>query len=100
MTPENFAYWLQGFFEITTAGGAAPALNAEQTEIVRRHLNMVFLHAIDPSLGPEEHLEKLRDAHEDNSDAAKEKAVEDKARKFWSERTDFPTRFPNTRIMC
>ncbi len=37
MTPENFAYWLQGFSEIC---GQTPS--KEQWEIIKDHLNLVF----------------------------------------------------------
>jgi hypothetical protein len=46
MTARDFAYWLQGFFEIqkpTTIG-------ADQTEMIARHLALVFKHEIDPSI--------------------------------------------------
>lgn len=67
MTSRDFAYWLQGFFEITDAGGdpSAPkvGLTIAQTEMVRRHLALVFIHEIDPSAGPPEHQAKLDAAH-------------------------------------
>ncbi len=50
MKSVEFCYWLQGLFEL-----AKPTeLNAEQTELVRRHLSMVFVHEIDPSYPPEQ----------------------------------------------
>ena len=39
MTPENFAYWLQGFFELTDDG--LPLTNT-QVEIIKDHLTLVF----------------------------------------------------------
>lgn len=41
MDPENFVYWLQGFFEIT---GKPVSLNEEQTKMVKDHLEYVFQH--------------------------------------------------------
>jgi hypothetical protein len=38
MSPENFAYWLQGYFEISGAN----ELNAKQTQQVKDHLQLVF----------------------------------------------------------
>lgn len=38
MTPENFVYWLQGFFELSNKG----SLDYIQTQIIRDHLNLVF----------------------------------------------------------
>lgn len=40
MHPENFVYWLQGYFEISKA----EHLTAEQTEIVKQHLALVLHH--------------------------------------------------------
>jgi len=45
MTSRDFCYWLQGYFEISKAS----TLSEEQTQDVRNHLNMVFIHEIDPS---------------------------------------------------
>lgn len=45
MTPEQFCYWLQGFFELTRRGEAGQpvmGINHEQTTIIRDHLNLVF----------------------------------------------------------
>lgn len=47
MNSRDFAYWLQGFFELSRP----MALTVVQTEIIKRHLNMVFAHDIDPSHG-------------------------------------------------
>lgn len=57
MTGRDFAYWLQGAFELADL----KTLNEKQTDLVRRHLNMVFEHEIDPSFG--EDLEKLKEIH-------------------------------------
>lgn len=45
MTSRDFAYWLQGFFEVSSA----ETMTKEQTEVVKKHLNLVFFHEIDPS---------------------------------------------------
>jgi hypothetical protein len=47
MKSVEFCYWLQGLFELQNP----KKLNAEQTDLIRRHLNMVFKHEIDPSYG-------------------------------------------------
>jgi len=44
MTPENFAYWLQGFFEISESNH----LSEKQVLMIKNHLNLVFYHSIDP----------------------------------------------------
>lgn len=38
MTPENFTYWLQGYFEISPSNCLMP----EQVEIIKDHLDLVF----------------------------------------------------------
>lgn len=39
MSPENFCYWLQGFFEIT---GKVDTLTPDQIKMVQDHLGYVF----------------------------------------------------------
>lgn len=49
MTPVNFAYWLQGFFEIVENSETKDInLTPKQVEVIRAHLNLVFFHVIDP----------------------------------------------------
>lgn len=38
MTPENFAYWLQGFVELS---GSTPT--EEQWEVIKQHLQLIFV---------------------------------------------------------
>jgi hypothetical protein len=59
MTSRDFVYWLQGFFEI----GKPTTLSMEQTAMVKRHLEMVFIHEIDPSMGGPEKQAALNTAH-------------------------------------
>lgn len=61
MTSRDFAFWLQGFFEIT--GADSLTMNAEQVAMVKKHLALVFIHEIDPSMGGKDHQEKLNDIH-------------------------------------
>lgn len=60
MTSREFAYWLQGYFELTQVDGG---LTAAQADCIRRHLATVFIHEIDPSAGPPAHQAKLDEAH-------------------------------------
>lgn len=62
MTSRDFCYWLQGFFELQQAGPGYN-LTASQTDAVRAHLAMVFIHEIDPAFGGKEVQDKLNDAH-------------------------------------
>jgi len=59
MTSRDFAYWLQGFFEISKT----TEVTTEQVQIIKNHLNMVFKHEIDPSHGDAAHQKVLSDAH-------------------------------------
>jgi hypothetical protein len=38
MNPQEFAYWLKGFFELTDQ----KALNETQVQIIKEHLDLVF----------------------------------------------------------
>ena len=59
MTSRDFCYWLQGMFEL----GQPKAFDEVRTEMIRKHLALVFVHEIDPSAGPEEHQKKLDAIH-------------------------------------
>ena len=68
MTSRDFCYWLQGYFEIH---GNRPVLEPEsvynlndsQVYMIKRHLAMVFIHEIDPSMGSKLHQDKLTESH-------------------------------------
>jgi hypothetical protein len=59
MTSRDFAYWLQGFFELNMNGLEERAseqligvsLKPDQVACIQKHLAMVFKHEIDPSFG-------------------------------------------------
>lgn len=46
MTSRDFAYWLQGFFEVAQPKSISP----RGTEMIKNHLALVFKHEIDPSI--------------------------------------------------
>ncbi len=59
MTSRDFCYWLQGAIELGTAEGG---LSKEQLGCIKKHLDMVFRHEIDPSFGSNrEDLEKIHE---------------------------------------
>lgn len=60
MTSRDFCYWFQGMLEIADP----KTLNEEQINVIKNHLNMVFLHEIDPSFGDHEHIKDLKDVHD------------------------------------
>jgi hypothetical protein len=64
MTSRDFCYWLQGFFEISAAGtnGSGP-VPVTQVEIIKKHLNLVFKHEIDPSFGDDKKQQELNKIH-------------------------------------
>lgn len=55
MTSRDFAYWLQGFFEVSNA----ETITKKQTTMIKKHLNLVFKHEIDSSMGDEKHQQEL-----------------------------------------
>lgn len=63
MTSRDFCYWLQGFFEITRANKPLIELTSDQVTMIEKHLNLVFAHEIDPSMGNQEHQSKLNILH-------------------------------------
>lgn len=64
MTSRDFAFWLQGYFEISEE----KTMNQKELEIVKKHLNLVFKHEIDPSMGDEKHQQKLNQIHHPGDD--------------------------------
>lgn len=63
MTSRDFAFWLQGFFEVSNA----ETITKEQTQLIKNHLNLVFKHEIDPSMGDDKHQAELNAIHKPNS---------------------------------
>lgn len=63
MTSRDFCYWLQGLFEL----GYPNSLDAHQVRLIKKHLNMVFYHEIDPSF-PAEQQARLTALHRDTSE--------------------------------
>lgn len=59
MTARDFAFWLRGYFELARPG----ALTSVQAEAISKHLDLVFLHEIDPSMGGKDQQDKLNKAH-------------------------------------
>lgn len=63
MTSRDFCYWLQGYFEV-----AKPTLiDAKEIELIQKHLNLVFKHEIDPSMGNLAHQAQLNAIHNPQS---------------------------------
>jgi hypothetical protein len=69
MTSRDLCYWLQGFFEISNA----KQLDERQTEMIKKHLALVFVHEIDPSYGDKEEQAKLNNIHNKPETSLKDK---------------------------
>lgn len=67
MTSRDFAFWLQGFFELS--GDTGQGLTPAQADTVKRHLALVFKHEIDPSMGTPAHQADLNEIHSALQDA-------------------------------
>jgi len=59
MTSRDFCYWLQGYFEVSGAKEIGP----EETEQIKKHLSLAFVHDIDPSHGDQAEQDKLNAIH-------------------------------------
>lgn len=59
MQSRDFAFWLQGFFEVS----GAKSIDETQTEMIKKHLELVFVHEIDPAMGDKAHQTKLNNIH-------------------------------------
>lgn len=62
MTSRDYCFWLQGWFELNNP----TTINAAQTELMKQHLNLVFKHEIDPSMGNQAHQDVLNEIHNQN----------------------------------
>lgn len=63
MTSRDFCYWLQGYFEIANADNLGVSMTENQVDMIQKHLNLVFKHEIDPSMGDETHQQELNTIH-------------------------------------
>lgn len=59
MTSRDFAYWLQGFFEVSRI----ETLTKDQTQIIKNHLNLVFKHDIDSQYKPGDGTQEVHDGN-------------------------------------
>lgn len=69
MTPTEFCYWLQGYFELSSKEEepAEHKLTPQQVESIKNHLNLVFYHSIDPEHEKgmtKEQIEKMQEVHD------------------------------------
>lgn len=64
MTSRDFAFWLQGYFEISNIGEEIAPMTSEQVGMIKKHLNLVFKHEIDSSMGDGAHQQILNDIHQ------------------------------------
>lgn len=64
MKSRDFAFWLQGYFEVSASN---PGLTPAQVEVIKRHLALVFIHEIDPSMGDAKAQDALNKIHKPGS---------------------------------
>lgn len=66
MKPDQFCYWLQGFFEISDP----VELDYEEIKQIKNHLNLVFTHYLDPESNAETNVNPaiLQAVHDGKSD--------------------------------
>lgn len=69
MTPVEFCYWLQGFFEVSEAEEVTP----KQTEMIKNHLALVFHHSIDPSYTKDKSAQQILQEIHDGQEKSKKK---------------------------
>ena len=68
MQSRDFCFWLQGFFEISNTTN----VSHDQMVLIKKHLDLVFKHEIDPSMGDAQHQEKLNKIHNPLSEYEKD----------------------------
>ena len=61
MTSRDFCFWLQGYFELHPE---KHEISESQIETIRKHLNLVFAHEIDPQMGKSEYQDLLNKIHQ------------------------------------
>lgn len=59
MTSQSFCYWLQGYLEVSKP----KTISKEEVDMIQKHLNLVFVHEIDPSMGNKIEQNKLNNIH-------------------------------------
>lgn len=101
MTSENFCYWLQGWFELNSTIDHREGATVETLEMIKAHLNMVFIHEIDPKLGNAEHQAKLDEAHSGPTNQEIEDTLRTPpGRPFPRHMTQTPGRDPSRVMKC
>jgi len=87
MTPEQFVYWLQGYFEIGKADGgpSETGITSEQCEVIEDHLGKVFNNPPKPRPSPPKNDESNKSLSEMFKDIIKE----DKEPEYWSWYSNF-----------
>lgn len=49
MTPEQFCYWLNGYFDLNQGGKRHSDLTIEQVKCIKDHLALVFQQIVSPA---------------------------------------------------
>lgn len=67
MTSRDFCYWLQGYLEVAQPD----EINDKELDQIKKHLNLVFKHEIDPSMGDQAHQDALNHLHNQDPNGPK-----------------------------
>jgi len=70
MTPENFCYWLQGWFELNRTIDHREGISKEGLKVIEEHLQLVFMKVTsEPEIKPinVEEWKKLFEEYKKNS---------------------------------
>jgi hypothetical protein len=59
-TPQEFCLWLGGYLDAFEGSSLAPS----NIEAIKTKLDGVFIHSIDPAMGPADHQQNLSEAHQ------------------------------------
>lgn len=90
MTPENFVYWLQGFFEIS----GTKNITAEQAKVIKDHLDLVF----EKKTPDRKVLAESEEADDDEEDLLEKIAKQSTSRQMYPSRA--PSSFLRSRTYC
>ena len=63
MNSRDFCFWLQGWFELNKTIDHREGASKETLDMIEKHLELVFLHDIDPSMGNDKKQEVLNEIH-------------------------------------
>ncbi len=100
MTSRDFCFWLQGALELRPEDKRYEPFTPEQMGLLQRHLNLVFIHEIDPSAGDVAHQAKLNEAHKPPAQEDTKPAFDSKVWPFGPVYPNYPNPADNLVMRC